>query len=49
VFSLWCFCGQNVVSCVVNVVEKLSLFVEVKRGTGFLDLFSRNGMIGWKG
>jgi hypothetical protein len=28
---------------------KTVTFVEAKRGTGFLDLFSRDRTIGWKG
>jgi hypothetical protein len=38
VFSTWYLCGQNVVNCVVNVVEKQSLLWWLKDGTRSLDL-----------
>jgi hypothetical protein len=28
--SLWCFCGENVVGCVVNVDRKLRVFGDEK-------------------
>jgi hypothetical protein len=32
---LWCFCGEFVVECVVNVVEKPRVFVVRKMGQAF--------------
>jgi hypothetical protein len=28
---VWCFCGENVVDCVVNVVHSRSLFERLKK------------------
>jgi hypothetical protein len=35
VFLLWCFCGEFVVECVANVVEKPRVFVVQKMGLAF--------------
>jgi hypothetical protein len=34
-FLLWCFCGEFVVECVVNVVEKQRVFTRRKIGQVF--------------
>jgi hypothetical protein len=35
VLLVWCFCGEFVVECVANVVEKLRCFCVIKKGHHF--------------
>jgi hypothetical protein len=45
---LWCFCGEFVVECVVNVVSFRSLLWRLEMGQGFEVYFEEGSVGGWR-